>query len=251
MVPMPPPWVWAYKLKGDKPKACGTCNGSKRYGQETVTLLVETYATCVGQPASHLLWALVAAEWTIALGADVGNAFAEASSTKDPFYMTVDDQSAEWWWWVEWKGFAPSIAIGYVLPVNHALQGQPVAPRLWEKFINYVIVEKLGFTATTHERCLYFKRVDNEMILFLRQVDDFAIASRDKTLCPLQTIQSIGDHLIVPIHQLGIIRKFYGVDILQTHHYVTISCESYINKIIASGATFAPLPNQSPCIVNP
>ena len=144
--------------------------------------------------------------------------------------MTVDDQFAEWW--VERKGFAP-IPHGHVLPVNHALQGHPEAPRLWEKFINYVLVEKLGFTATTHERCLYFKRVDDELILFLRQVDDFAIASRDKTLC-LDTIQNIGDHLIVPLHQLGIIHKFNGVDILQTRHYVTISCESYIDKIIAN-----------------
>jgi hypothetical protein len=74
---------------------------------------------------------------------------------------------------------------------------------------------------------------DDELILFLRQVDDFAIASRDKTLC-LRTIQDIRDHLIVPLHQLGIIRKFNGVDILQTRHYITISCESYIDKIIAN-----------------
>jgi hypothetical protein len=144
--------------------------------------------------------------------------------------MTVDDQFAEWW--VERKGSTP-IPHGHVLPVNHALQGHPEAPRLWEKFINYVLVEKLGFTATTHERCFYFKHVDNELIFFLRQVDDFAIASRDKTLC-LDTIQNIGDHLIVPLHQLGIIRKFNGVDILQTRHYVTISCESYIDKIIVN-----------------
>ena len=92
--------------------------------------------------------------------------------------MTVDDQFAEWW--VERKGFAP-IPYGHVLPVNHALlQGHPEAPRLWEKFVNYVLVEKLGFTATTHERCLYFKRVNDELILFLRQVDDFAIAPGTK-----------------------------------------------------------------------
>ena len=70
------PWVWAYKLKDDKPKARGTCNGGKRYGQAVT--LAETYATCVEQPASRLFWALVAAECMIALGADAGNAFAEA-----------------------------------------------------------------------------------------------------------------------------------------------------------------------------
>ena len=133
----------------------------------------------------------------IALGADAGNTFAEAPLTNDPFYMTVDDQFTEWW--VERKGFA-LISASHVLPVNHALQGHPEAPRLWEKFINYyVLVEKLGFTATTHERCLYFKRVDDKLILFLHQVNDFAIASRDKTLC-LHTIQNIGDHLIIPLH---------------------------------------------------
>ena len=141
-------WVWAYKLKDNKPKARGTCNRGKRYGQAVT--LAETYATCVKQPVSRLFWALVAAECMIALDANAGNAFAEASPTKDPFYMTIDDQFAGWC--VERKGFAP-IPAGHVLPINHALQGHPEAPRLWEKFINYFLVEKLGFTAIIHERC--------------------------------------------------------------------------------------------------
>jgi hypothetical protein len=146
-------------------------------------------------------------------------------------YMTIDVQFAEWW--VKRKGFAP-ISAGHVLPSTTLYKVTlKQAPRLWEKFINYVLVKKLGFTATTHERCLYIKLVHDELIIFLRQVDDFAIASRDKTLC-LSTIQNIGDHLIIPLHQLGIIRKFNGVDILQTSHYVTISCESYIDKIIVN-----------------
>jgi hypothetical protein len=47
-----------------------------------------------------------------------------------------------------------------------------------------MITEELGFTATVHEPCLYYKRDENNnLTLILRQVDDFLVANKDSTEC--------------------------------------------------------------------
>ena len=108
-----------------KLKARATCSGGKEYGKAVT--VAETYATCVEQPACRVYWAMTAQLCLIAMGADAGNAFAEAPPATEPFFMRIDDQFREWW--AECKG-RPPIPPGYVLPVNHALQGHPEAPRL-------------------------------------------------------------------------------------------------------------------------
>jgi hypothetical protein len=86
-------------------------------------------------------------------------------------------------------------------------------------------------------------------ILFLRQVDDFAVGAKQTTAAE-EVIAKIGDKLIVPLNHLGIIAKFNGVNVLQTRHYIKISCEDYLNKILSNHgwldlkASDRPLPMQ-------
>jgi hypothetical protein len=134
---------------------------------------------------------------------------------------------------VEHPFTTPPIPSGYVLPVNHALQGHPEAPRLWEKHITSILTTKLGFTPTTHEPCLYVQGTGNDKILFLRQVDDFAVAASSPAKAR-QVITDIGTHLIVPLNDLGIIHKFNGVNIIQSRHFIQISCKDYLTKILQS-----------------
>ena len=145
--------------------------------------------------------------------------------------MRIDDQFREWW--TEHLGRDP-IPMGYVLPVNHALQGHPEAPRLWEKHIHGILVDKLKFTTTTHEKCLYSRReseAPHNLQMILRQVDDFSVSDTQQTTCQ-EIIRLIGSHLKAPLNDLGIIRKFNGVNIHQTRWYIKISCEDYILKIL-------------------
>jgi hypothetical protein len=87
-------------------------------------------------------------------------------------------------------------------------------------------------------------------ILFLRQVDDFAVAASTITQAR-QIIKDIGDNLIVPLNDLGQLQKFNGVNILQTKHYIKVSCEDYLQKILTQHdwttlpASIKPLPMQS------
>lgn len=228
------PFVWTYLIKEDPVtgqqifKARGTCNGGKRYGRAVT--LAETYATCVEQPACRMYWSLTASEGLIAMGADAGNAFAEAPPPVQPFFMIIDDQFAEWW--TESEG-QPPIPEGYVLPVQQALQGHPESPRLWEHHIHHIITKKLQFRATTHEKCLYSRQdpATQHLQLLLRQVDDFSVSAHDEQACKT-IITAIGSYLKVPLNDLGLIRKFNGVNVLQTRWYIKISCQDYLLKIL-------------------
>jgi hypothetical protein len=227
------PWVWSYLYKidpvliEDVAKSRGTCNGGPRHGK--VITIAETYAACVEQPAHRLMWALIAALNFVGLGIDVGNAFAEAPPPKDPFFMQADKQFREWW--TQCLGHPP-IPDGWVIPILKNLQGHPEGPRLWDNHIRGIMVKNLGFKTTTHEQCFYYKRtLTDGLILILRQVDDFIIAAKSMTTC--QAIrQEIQGYMANPLNDLGIIKRFNGVDVVQTKHYVKIHCETYLARIV-------------------
>ena len=225
------PFVWTYVHKIDPltneivEKARATCNGGKRHGKAVT--IAETHAACVEQPAQRLCWALVAALNLTAIGCDVGNAFAEAPAPTQPFFMHIDDQFREWW--ESCLGREP-VPRGHVLKVNKALQGHPEAPRLWHKHIDKIMTKELGFRATTHETCLCHKQIDGDLVLVLRQVDDFSIASTNPAHCK-HTIQEIESRMQNPLNDLGVIKRFNGIDILQARDFVKISCETHIDKI--------------------
>jgi hypothetical protein len=73
-------WTYAIKALDRRKKARFTCDGSPRSGQARI--LDETYANCVDQTSSHLFYAIAAAENLLIYGADVSNAFAEATKTR-------------------------------------------------------------------------------------------------------------------------------------------------------------------------
>eukprot|EP00934_Nitzschia_sp_Nitz4_P000755 Nitzschia sp. Nitz4//scaffold72_size95085//6004//8247//NITZ4_004742-RA/size95085-processed-gene-0.2-mRNA-1//1//CDS//3329557321//755//frame0 len=227
------PWVWTYLYKLDpvtlelKPKARGTCNGGKRYGK--VITFAETYAACVEQAAHRLTWALVAALNYVAIGCDAANAFAEADAPKDQFYMKIDEPFIDWW--TNHLHRAP-IPYGWVIPILKNLQGHPEAPRLWSLHIEAIITFHLHFTATTHEPCLYYRyNTKGQIILILRQVDDFLIAAPTVHEA-LDVKHALQTHLTNPLNELGIIKRFNGIDIDQTSEYIKLHCSTYIHKLL-------------------
>jgi hypothetical protein len=228
------PWIWSYLYKVDPislqdvAKSRGTCNGGQKHGK--IITLAETYAACVEQPAHRVLWAVNTALNHIAIGIDVGNAYAEADGPEDKFYMIVDKQFHEWW--TDCLG-NPSIPYGQVIPILKNLQGHPEGPRLWHKHIHRIMLNDLGFKACTHEHCLYYKRdKDNKnLILVLRQVDDFIISA--KLLSTALDIKSqIGRQMTNPLNDLGIIKRFNGVDIQQTRYFVKVFAETYLTRVL-------------------
>jgi hypothetical protein len=115
------------------------------------------------------------AENLIIFGADVSNAFAEASPLKQGFYIRPNKAFCNWW--VNHKEH-DLIPHGAVIPVLLAMQGCPEFPRLWEKHSDHIL-RKIGLFPTTHKPCLYSGIINDQRVLFLQQVDDFAIACSD------------------------------------------------------------------------
>jgi hypothetical protein len=119
--------VWTYTIKAvdGRKKARYVCDSSTRTGQ--VCVLAETYANCVEQTSARLFYAVSAAKNMLIFGADVCNAFAEASAPKQPFSIRPDKAFKEWW---TNHLHRPPIPPGHVIPVLKAMQGHPESPRL-------------------------------------------------------------------------------------------------------------------------
>jgi hypothetical protein len=104
--------------------------------------------------------------------------------------------------------------------------------RLWHKHINNILVNDLGFDHTAHEPCLYFKHHPKHgLILLLRQVGNFLISAKTQEITEEVQAQ-IQSKMTNKLNNLGIIKRFNGMDVLQTRNYVKISCQTYIDKII-------------------
>ena len=217
-------WTYLVKKNGVKKARC-CCNGNP--GRKGSITLDHTYAACVEQPAQRVFWAITASKGYIAIGADASNAFAEAPPPKAPLYVYVDQPFREWWY-DKGNGNIPK---GQVLKVNHAIQGHPEAPRLWSTFIDNIIRTKLHLHPTTHEPCLYRGKYNGKEVIFLRQVDDFAISAENVETCNA-IIQEIDKHLKEPLKNEGIITQFNGTEVYQTDKYIKIHNEKYISKIL-------------------
>jgi hypothetical protein len=137
-------WTYGVKTADGRKKARCVCDGSTRSG--SVQVLDETYANCIDQTSSRLFYAIAAVENLVVYGADVCNAFAEATPPKQGFYVRPDKAFLEWW--VNHKKLPP-IPEGHVIPIRSAMQGHPESPRLWEKHAD-LILREIGLTPTVH-----------------------------------------------------------------------------------------------------
>jgi len=127
-----------------------------------------------------------------------------------------------------------------VVPLHKALQGHPEAGALWERMI-VGILEELGFHSTTHERNLYCGEINGELVLVCRQVDDFAIASKDPKTADL-LISKINAQVTTQNKGLGM--RYNGIDLNQTRDYIKVSCESFIDRMLQTHGWSQPSPNE-------
>ena len=128
----------------------------------------------------------------IVVGADCSNAFAEADTPTKPLYMKIDQQFRNWWNIHRKFQHLPKTAL-YV-KVQHAIQGHPESPRLWQTFIDDILINKLGFHTTIHKKCLYRKVEGEQEIFILRQVDDIVVAATS-TKVTIAIISTIGKYM--------------------------------------------------------
>jgi deoxyuridine 5'-triphosphate nucleotidohydrolase len=219
--------LWCYDVKTDgRYKARMVCNGKP--SNKNTAIFGYTYAKSLDHVGSRIFWATAASKNFVVRGADASNAFAEADAPKIPLYVRVNDQYREWW---TEKMKRPPIPPGYVLPVHKALQGHPEAPRAWATLIDMILKTKLNFKPTTHEPCLYHGIFQGKEILFLRQVDDFAVAAETAEIAT-KIIKEIDNYMKIDIKDLGQLERYNGVDIIQSKYSIKLNNPTYLRKII-------------------
>jgi len=112
----------------------------------------------------------------IVIVADTSNAFQQSLPPTEQCYLQIDEAYQSWYRKHYNMDIDPTM---HVVPLNKALQGHPEAGALWERMIVGILKDELGFRSTTHECNLYCSEIDGKLVLVCRQVDDFAIASKD------------------------------------------------------------------------
>ena len=221
------PMIWTYLIKiGGRKKARCVANGAPHL-KGSITL-AHTYAACLEQSGCRLFWAIAALKNKVVFGSDASNAFAEAPPPVAPLYLKIDDAYREWY--EERTGTKIDKDNMYV-KVQHAIQGHPESPRLWQNHINKILYE-IGFKSTQHEPCLYYLGPEHfgEEIYLLRQVDDFAVAC-DTPETADKIWDLIDSKLSENLKREGILSRHNGIDIIQSQDYIKITCETYIDKI--------------------
>jgi len=218
--------LWTYQIK-----QCGTyksrmvCDGNPRH-KESITL-GHVYANALDATSERLFWAIAAKEGMIAIGFNISNAFVEAPPPKVSLYLYIDDAYKQWW--TEYLQLNPILDDCNVVQVKYAIQGHPESARLWEKHIDGILTDH-KMLLIMHEPCLY-SGIDHSRVLFLHQVDDFALDC--KMTGPTETlIDAINQKMCIPVKHLGLITRFNGVDIHQTHYYIKITCQTYLTKML-------------------
>ena len=81
----------------------------------------------------------------------------------------------------------------------------------------------------THKPCLYSGTINSKPIIFMCQVDDFAISAPDQRTANI-LLDILDEKLTMPIKRQGLLDIFNGIDVVQTKHYIKIDCHTYIDK---------------------
>ena len=225
--------VWARLVKATGVRKSRAClDGSKR-AAPWLRALVQTYSSCVELPCMRLFIALcVNRNYYICFG-DVDNAFQQAPPPTHQCYLEIDDTVYDWYL----RRFGIKLdRRKQVIPLYKALQGFPEAGALWERMINDILLNKMGFRLTTHERNLYIGEIDGQEVLVCRQVDDFASGAACEATAK-KFMDILRSHVESEYHGMGIpsakgvYERYNGVDVYQTAGYVKLGCDTYLSRV--------------------
>ena len=244
--PMKPSQVfrlhWARMVKANGVRKSRAClDGSKR-AAPWLRMMVQTYSSCVELPCLRAFIAICVNRGYYICFGDVENAYQQSPPPSIDCYLDVDDTIYDWYL----RRFGVKLdRFKDVIPLFRALQGHPEAGVLWERMITDILINKMGFKNTAHEKNLYTGLIDGEEVLVCRQVDDFAAgaASRRTAERFMETVRShveseyAGMGIELP---QGMYQRYNGIDIFQARDHVKLSAESYIDRMLQTHGWDAP-----------
>ena len=235
---------WSNVVKVDGRRKCRVClNGSPR-AAPWLRQFTDTYASSIDLTCMRLFFGITASE-NLSIGfADTTNAFQQSPGPSIQCYLEVDEAISDWWF-RRTNGKERLIPGRHVIPLNKALQGHPMAGKLWEGMIEGILSE-LGFKNTTHERSLYRSDIAGHVVLICRQIDDFAIASSstatiEKVISFVNTRVTTERQGTGTVTLKGSLFHYNGIDVCQARDFLKVTCETYLSRLFDThGWTSAP-----------
>ena len=225
---------WARLVKASGVRKSRAClDGSKR-AAPWLRMMVQTYSSCVELPCLRAFTAICAdRNYYICFG-DVENAYQQSPPPTIECYLEIDDTIYDWYL----RRFDIKLdREKQVIPLYRALQGHPEAGVLWERMITDILINKMKFKNTAHEKNLYTGTIDGDEVLVCRQVDDFASGAPSKKTAE-RFMDLLREHVESECAGLGIevpqgmYQRYNGIDVFQTRDYIKVSAESYIDRML-------------------
>jgi len=119
-----------------------------------------------------------------------------------------------------------------VLKLHKALYGTKQASRMWQLKLRKHLVDKMGFTNSTHDPCLFTRRVSDSVFVVGVYVDDIIVAHNGTKHLEWFTSEFTGPNGFRAKH-VGPLSWFLGVEITQHDDFtVTLSQSQYIKKLL-------------------
>ena len=224
---------WARLVKASGVRKSRAClDGSKR-AAPWLRMLVQTYSSCVDLACLRAFIAIAVNRGYYLCFGDVENAYQQSPPPTIDCFLEIDDTIQDWYL----RRFGKKLdRLKDVIPLYKALQGHPEAGVLWERMITDILLNKMGFRNTVHERNLYVGQIDGEEVLVCRQVDDFASAAADKKVAE-KFISELRKHVDAEFAGMGVetssgmFQRYNGIDIFQSSDAVVVSCETYLDRV--------------------
>ena len=131
-------------------------NGSKKAAQ-TLHAVTSTWSSCVELPIQRMFLGISAALNLKIFGVNAIDAYAHSPALDTNTYLSVNEAYKEWWNETCSSRSKSLINWKFVLPVQHCLQGHLESGKQWMRFIDNILINKMGFRTTTNDCCIYWK----------------------------------------------------------------------------------------------
>ena len=134
---------------------------------------------------------------------DVENACQQSPPPANDCFLEIDNAICDWHFHKFGEGLNKQKD---VIPLHCALQGHPEASVLWEHLIIEILIDKMGFCNTIHERNIHSGAIDGKDMLVCCQFDDFAVGAESPDAAEL-FIAMIREHIQAAHAVMGIETK--------------------------------------------
>ena len=120
------------------------------------------------------------------------------------------------------QGFEVEYRKSHVCKLKKALYGLKQAPRAWYGHINSFLTS-LRFTKSKADSNLYFKIMDNELVILLLYVDDLFLTGEEKLIRLASEFE---------MKDLGLMHYFLGLEVWQSPERIFLNQGKYAVEIL-------------------